>query len=70
MSVDYRTEDEIAVVTIDRPEVLRPSLDDPDLPYTLLSDSKLNATRAFGLLLQHVLDDVHPVLVVVVVAAV
>jgi hypothetical protein len=29
--------------------VRAPSLDEPDLGYTLLSDSKLNDTRAFGL---------------------
>jgi len=36
-------------VSIDLPEVLRPSLDYPELDFTLLSDSKLDATRAYGL---------------------
>ncbi len=36
-------------ISIDLPEVLAPSLDEPDLGYTLLSDSKLSATRAFGI---------------------
>ncbi len=36
-------------VSIDLPEVLAPSLDEPDIGYTLLSDSKLHATRAFGI---------------------
>lgn len=36
-------------VSIDKPEVLAPSLDQPDIGYTLLSDSKLEATRAFGI---------------------
>ena len=36
-------------ISVDQPEVLAPSLDEPDLGYTLLSDSKLSATRAFGI---------------------
>ena len=36
-------------ISIDKPEVLAASLDEPDLSYTLLSDSKLEATRAFGI---------------------
>lgn len=36
-------------LSIDRPEVLRPSLDDPEIGYTILSDSTLEATRAFGI---------------------
>ena len=36
-------------ISIDKPEVLVESLDEPDLGYTLLSDSKLHATRAFGI---------------------
>lgn len=39
---------EIWFVSIDRPELLYQSLDQPDIGYTLLSDSKLDATRAFG----------------------
>ena len=40
---------DIWFISIDRPEMLYASLDDPDLPYRVLSDSKLEATRAFGL---------------------
>jgi len=36
-------------VSIDKPGVLLESLDEPDIGYTLFSDSKLEATRAFGL---------------------
>jgi peroxiredoxin len=36
-------------VSIDKPEILYESLEDPDLGYTVLSDSGLEATRAFGL---------------------
>jgi peroxiredoxin len=36
-------------ISIDRPEVLYASLDQPDIGYTILSDSKLDATRSFGL---------------------
>jgi peroxiredoxin len=36
-------------LSIDQPEVLAESLTVPDISYTLLSDSKLEATRAFGL---------------------
>jgi len=36
-------------ISIDKPELLAESLDQPDLAYTLLSDSKLQATRAFGI---------------------
>ena len=36
-------------VSIDLPEVLVESLNEPDLGYTLFSDSKLHATRAFGI---------------------
>lgn len=36
-------------ISIDQPGVLQDSLDEPGLGYTLLSDSKLDATRAFGL---------------------
>jgi len=40
---------DIWFLSIDRPEQLYASLEDPDLPYRVLSDSKLEATRAFGL---------------------
>jgi peroxiredoxin len=40
---------DIWFVSIDRPDVLRPSLGEPDIGYTLLSDSGLDATRAFGI---------------------
>ena len=36
-------------ISIDKPELLLESLDDPDIGYTVYSDSSLNATRAFGL---------------------
>ena len=36
-------------ISMDSPEVLVASLDEPDLGYLLLSDSKLDATRAFGI---------------------
>ena len=36
-------------ISIDLPEVLAESLAEPDLAYTLLSDSSLHATRAFGI---------------------
>ena len=36
-------------ISIDKPGVLQESLDTPDIGYTLFSDSKLEATRAFGL---------------------
>lgn len=36
-------------ISIDKPELLLQSLDDPDIGYTIYSDSSLNATRAFGL---------------------
>lgn len=40
---------DIWFISIDQPEVLYASLDQPDIAYTIYSDSKLNATRAFGL---------------------
>jgi peroxiredoxin len=40
---------DIWFVSIDRPQVLYASLEQPDIGYRLLSDSKLEATRAFGL---------------------
>ena len=36
-------------ISIDKPEFLLESLDDPDIGYSLYSDSSLSATRAFGL---------------------
>jgi len=36
-------------ISIDKPELLLESLDDPGIGYTIYSDSSLNATRAFGL---------------------
>ena len=36
-------------ISIDKPELLLESLDDPDIGYTIFSDSSLDATRAFGL---------------------
>lgn len=40
---------EIWFISIDKPELLLASLDDPDIGYTIYSDSSLDATRAFGL---------------------
>ena len=40
---------DIWFISIDKPELLLESLDDPDIGYTVYSDSSLNATRAFGL---------------------
>jgi peroxiredoxin len=40
---------DIWFISIDKPDQLKASLDDPDIPYTLYSDSSLDATRAFGL---------------------
>lgn len=45
-------------LSIDQPEVLRPSLDQPDISYTLLSDSELQASRAFGIAFR-VDDETH-----------
>ncbi len=39
-------------ISIDKPELLLESLDDPDIGYTIYSDSSLQATRAFGLAFQ------------------
>ena len=36
-------------ISIDKPELLLESLDDPGIGYTMYSDSSLSATRAFGL---------------------
>jgi len=40
---------DIWFISIDRPELLYESLEQPDIGYTVLSDSKLEATRKFGL---------------------
>jgi peroxiredoxin len=40
---------DIWFISIDQPQVLYASLDDPDIAYTIYSDSKLSATRGFGL---------------------
>ncbi len=45
-------------VSIDKPGVLAESLKEPDLGYTLFSDSKLEATRAFGLAFK-ITDELH-----------
>ena len=42
-------------VSMDRPAILVESLDEPDIGYTLLSDSKLSASRGFGIAFR--LDD-------------
>jgi peroxiredoxin len=36
-------------ISIDKPEMLLETLDDPDIGYTIFSDSSLDATRSFGL---------------------
>ena len=40
---------DIWFISIDRPELLYESLEQPGIAYTILSDSGLNATRSFGL---------------------
>ncbi len=40
---------DIWFISIDKPEWLLESLDDPDIAFTIYSDSSLDATRAFGL---------------------
>src|SRR5210317_1175736 len=40
---------DIWFISIDKPGLLLESLDDPDIGYTVYSDSSLHATRAFGL---------------------
>jgi peroxiredoxin len=40
---------DIWLISIDRPELLLESLDEPDIGYTVFSDSSLDAPRAFGL---------------------
>jgi peroxiredoxin len=43
---------DIWFISMDKPEMLLESLDDPDIGYTIYSDSSLQATRAFGLAFQ------------------
>jgi peroxiredoxin len=45
-------------ISIDKPELLLESLADPDIGYTIYSDSSLDATRAFGLAF-HVSDEMN-----------
>lgn len=40
---------DIWFISIDRPDMLLASLDDPKIGYTVYSDSSLDATRAFGI---------------------
>lgn len=40
---------DVWLISIDRPEMLLASLDDPEIGYTIYSDASLEATRAFGL---------------------
>ena len=40
---------DIWFISIDKPELLLESLDDPDVGYKIFSDSSIQATRAFGL---------------------
>ena len=40
---------EVLFLSADRPELLLSSLDEPDLPYTLLSDAAMEGARAFGI---------------------
>jgi peroxiredoxin len=40
---------DIWFISMDRPEVLYESLQQPDIGYTIFSDSRLSATRAYGL---------------------
>lgn len=39
---------DVLFMSADRPELLRPSLKEKDINYTLLSDANMNAARAFG----------------------
>lgn len=43
---------DIWFISVDRPELLYESLEQPDIGYVVLSDSGLDATRAFGLAFQ------------------
>lgn len=48
-------------ISIDKPELLLESLQDPDIGYTIYSDSSLDATRAFGLAF-HINDEINKML--------
>ena len=43
---------DIWFISMDKPAILYDSLDQPDIGYTILSDSSLSATRGFGLAFQ------------------
>ena len=43
---------DIWFISIDKPEMLLESLDDPNIGYTMYSDSSLEATRGFGIAFQ------------------
>ena len=43
---------DIWFISIDKPEYLLESLDDPEIGYTIYSDSSLDATKSFGLAFQ------------------
>lgn len=47
---------EVLFLSADRPEVLRSSLDEPEIPYRLLSDAAMRVARAFGVAFR--VDDV------------
>jgi len=49
---------DIWFISVDKPELLLESLDEPDIGYTIYSDSALHATRAFGLAF-HVNDEMN-----------
>jgi len=49
---------DIWFISIDKPDLLLESLDEPDIGYTIYSDSALHATRAFGLAF-HVNDEMN-----------
>ena len=40
---------QIIAISVDRPEALRETLTENELPYTLLSDSRANALKGFGI---------------------
>ncbi len=43
---------DIWFISVDKPEVIYASLQEPDIGYVVLSDAKLEATRAFGIAFQ------------------
>ncbi|MEE8495197.1 MAG: peroxiredoxin-like family protein [Xanthomonadales bacterium] len=49
---------DIWFISVDKPELLYESLEQPDIAYTIFSDAKLEATRAFGLAFR-VDDDIY-----------